>query len=111
MTENDNGWISFAITTATSMGAVALGTLIRYFHQARHKGTKVQWARLKYEAPTVVGLTIVAVPVARYLSKTFAVEEGVLAATCLCLGYVGTRILDLFPQFLEKETKDEPSKD
>ena len=110
MNENSGDWLPTIYATAISLASVALGTVIRYFHQARRNRTKIDFRRLAYEVPTIIGLTIVAVPVSEYVRTTFAVEQGVMATTCLCLGYIGTRILDVFAKFLE-EKPDAAEKD
>ena len=94
--------VDWLLATAISLGAVSLGTLIRYSHAARRAGTKIDWKRLRYEAPTIIGLTIVAAPLSQYLKATFNVDQGVTAATCVSLGYLGTRIFDYFSKIMEK---------
>lgn len=89
--------------SAVSLGAVALGTLIRYSHAARRNGTGIPWGRLKYEGFAVVGLAIVAGPVSEYVHSTFGVTQGVTATTCIILGYLGPAVFDRFGSLLEKK--------
>lgn len=102
--------LDWAAATAISAGAVSLGTLIRYSHAARRAGTKIDWGRLfRYEIWTILGLTVIAVPVSQYLQATFEVEHGITAATCVSLGYLGTRVFDFFSKWMEAAgEKDDP---
>lgn len=96
-------WLNTVYASAVSLGAVALGTMIRYSHAARRHGTKIQWGRLKYEGFAVVGLAIVAGPVSEYVHTTFGVTQGVTATTCIILGYLGPTVFDRFGGLLEKK--------
>lgn len=88
--------------TAASLASVTLGVLIRYSHKARRTGTKIDWKRLRYEVPTILGLAIIAGPLSEYVRASFGVNQGVTAATCICCGYLGTRVLDIVGSWLEK---------
>jgi hypothetical protein len=99
----DSSWVSTVYSAAVSLGAVALGTLIRYSHAARRHGTDIPWARLKYEGFAVVGLSIIAGPVSEYVHSTFGVTQGVTATTCIILGYLGPAVFDKFGNILEKK--------
>ena len=97
----DSDWLTTIYATAVSLGSVALGTLIRYSHEARRKGTNLPWGRLKYEGPAIIGLTIIAGPLSEYVHSTFGVSQGVVAATCVTLGYLGPAVFDRIGRLLE----------
>lgn len=101
-------WLATVYASAVSLGGVALGTLIRYSHAARRHGTKIDWSRLRYEGFAVVGLAIIAGPLSEYVRTAFGVSQGVSAATCITLGYLGPKIFDILGGLLEKgDGKDE----
>jgi len=106
MTEPGSDWFAVAYATVISLCSVSLGVVTRYSHKARRLAEKIDWKRLRYELPTIVGLTIITGPVSAYVKSNFGVNEGVTAATAFCLGYLGTRFLDIVANFLEKK-KDE----
>lgn len=106
MTNNGSEWVNVIYASALSLAAVALGTLIRYSHTARRHGTKIDWTRLKYEGPAVIGLAIVAGPLSEYIHTTFGVSQGVLYATCVTLGYAGPRVFDFLGEIMEKKKDD-----
>lgn len=99
-------WLGTLYAGAISLAAVTLGVVARYTHKARRTATKIDWRRMRYEAPTIVGLTLVTGPTAAYLSAAFAVNEGVTAATAFCLGYLGTRVLDAIWRVAAEAEKD-----
>lgn len=106
-------WKDTILGGLMSLGAAALGVLMRYFHEASLNRSSVDWGRLYYEGPTVLGMTVIAIPVSDYLATHYGVSHGVVAAVCLFSGYIGTRLLDLVADLIERfaRSKDKASHD
>jgi UDP-N-acetylmuramyl pentapeptide phosphotransferase/UDP-N-acetylglucosamine-1-phosphate transferase len=94
-------WKESILGVLLALGAAALGVLMRYAHEANINRSKIEWSRLLYEIPTIVGMTIVAVPISDYLATNYGVSHGVVAAVCLFSGYIGTRLLDLVADLID----------
>lgn len=95
---SNDGWQATIWAALISLAAAALGVLIRYAHIAQQD--EINWWKLRLEVPTVVGMAIIAVPVSEYLTSTFGIHQGVVAAVCVCLGYLGPSSLMLLGSWL-----------
>lgn len=87
MTEDGDGLWATIWAAMISLAASGVGVLIRYAHIAQQD--KVNWWKLRFEIPTVIGMAIISAPVSEYLTGAFGVHQGVVAAVCVCLGYLG----------------------
>lgn len=101
-------WISTFWVMFVALGASGLGVVMRYAHIAQR--STVDWWKLKFEIPAVVGLAIVSVPLSEYVTSAFGVHQGVVAAVCVCLGYLGPSALMLLGGWITKGKADDAPK-
>lgn len=107
MNEAPTDWLATILAAAISLGSAGLGVVIRYAHIAQR--ATVDWSKLKYEIPTVIGMALVAVPISEYITSAFAVNHGVISAVCVLLGYLGPSAFGLLGSWITKGKNDDGS--
>ena len=85
-----------------SLLAVLWGVLMRLGHAAARRKEWVTWRQFILEVPTLFGMALIAGPIGRYLSSTYAVDIEIVFALCVCFGYLGANLIQRAARWLER---------